>query len=195
MADEPVSVEQALEEERAKAERYLANWQRAQADFDNYKKRIEQEQAEGVKLANMSLIMGLLPVLDDFSRAFDTLPPSLAGFTWIDGVRLIERKLQATLEARGLQEIRAVGEQFDPKYHEAVMQVEGEDGKVMAEAQKGYMLYDRVLRPSLVVVGKALDGAAEESGGGVAAEALGEAGGEPDEGPQEAPQPEDDASA
>ena len=162
-AEEAVSPEQALEEEKARAERYLANWRRAEADFDNYKKRVEQERSEMARFANMSLIIGLLPIIDDFGRAFSTLPSSLAGLTWIDGIRLVDRKLQATLEARGLSEIRSVGEQFDPLYHEAVTQMEGEEGKVIAELQRGYKLYDRVIRPALVVVGKAPEKGPEEA--------------------------------
>jgi len=162
-AEEAVSPEQALEEEKARADRYLANWRRAEADFDNYKKRVEQDRSETARFANMSLIIGLLPVIDDFGRAFNTLPSSLAGLTWIDGIRLIDRKLQATLEARGLTEIKSVGEQFDPLYHEAVMQMEGEEGKVIAELQRGYKLYDRVIRPALVVVGKAPEKSPEEA--------------------------------
>jgi len=161
-AAEAITAEQALEEEKAKAERYLANWRRAEADFDNYKKRVEQERSENAKFAHISLVLSLLPIIDDFDRAFDTLMPSLAGLTWIDGIRLIGRKLQANLEARGLTEIKCLGEQFDPLYHEAVMQVEGEEGKVVAELQKGYKLYDRVIRPALVVVGKAPEKIPEE---------------------------------
>jgi len=161
-AAEAITAEQALEEEKAKAERYLANWRRAEADFDNYKKRVEQERSENAKFAHISLVLSLLPIIDDFDRAFGTLMPSLAGLTWIDGIRLIGRKLQANLEARGLTEIKCLGEQFDPLYHEAVMQVEGEEGKVVAELQKGYKLYDRVIRPALVVVGKAPEKIPEE---------------------------------
>jgi len=160
--EEAITAEQALEEEKAKAERYLANWRRAEADFDNYKKRVEQERSENAKFAHISLVLSLLPIIDDFDRAFGTLMPSLAGLTWIDGIRLIGRKLQVTLEARGLTEIKCLGEQFDPLYHEAVMQVEGEEGKVVAELQKGYKLYDRVIRPALVVVGKAPEKSPEE---------------------------------
>jgi len=153
-AEDIDSLKKALEEEKAKAERHLNNWQRAEADFDNYKKRAEQERSESTKFANMVLILSLLPILDDLERAFNSLPAKLAQLTWIDGIRLIYRKLQATLEARGLSEIKTLGENFDPTVHEAVSQGEGEEGKVIEELQKGYKLYDRVIRPALVVVGK-----------------------------------------
>jgi len=148
------SLRTALEEEKAKAERYLSNWQRAEADFENYKKRADQDKSENAKFSNMSLILNLLPVLDDFERAFGALPQKLAGLTWIDGVMLVYRKLQSILEARGISEISSVGQPFDPAVHEAVTQAEGEEGKVVDEIQKGYKLHDRVIRPALVVVGK-----------------------------------------
>lgn len=153
-AEDIDSLKKALEEEKAKAERHLSNWQRAEADFDNYRKRVEQERSETDRFANTLLILNLLPVLDDLERAFNSLSAKLAQLTWIDGIRLIYRKLQAILEARGLSEIKTVGENFDPTVHEAVSQGEGEEGKVIEELQKGYKLHDRVIRPALVVVGK-----------------------------------------
>ncbi|MBM4463226.1 MAG: nucleotide exchange factor GrpE [Chloroflexi bacterium] len=154
----------ALEEEEAKAKKYLSNWQRAEADFDNYKKRVEQERSENAKFANMTLVISLLPVLDDFERALRSLSPKLAGLSWVDGLRLIYRKLQATLETQGLTEIKSVGETFDPAVHEAVAQAEGDEGKVVEELQKGYRLHDRVIRPALVVVGNGSGRREEESG-------------------------------
>ncbi|MBA7593519.1 Protein GrpE [subsurface metagenome] len=148
------SLNKALAEEKAKAENYLANWQRAQADFINYKRRIEQERNETVKFANATLALDLLPVLDDLERALDNITPKLAGLTWVDGIGLIYRKLQAILELHGLTEIQALGQPFDPNLHEAVLYGEGEEGKVVEELQKGYKLHDRVLRPTMVEVGK-----------------------------------------
>lgn len=148
------SLRQALSQEKERAEKYLAGWQRAQADYQNLKRRTEQEKEEGVRFGNVMLILSLLPVLDDLERAFATVSTHLAGFTWVDGIRLIHRKLQAALEAHGLSEIKAVGQSFDPNLHEAVVHQEGEEGMVLAEIQRGYKLHDRVLRPTLVVVGK-----------------------------------------
>src|SRR4030043_501472 len=114
------SLRKALEEEKAKATKYLSNWQRAEADFDNYKKRAGQERSETAQLANVVLILNLLPIVDDFERAFNTPPAKLAQLTWVDGIRLIWHKLRATLEAQGVSEIKTVGERFDPAIHEAV---------------------------------------------------------------------------
>ena len=100
--------------------------------------------------ANSQLILALLPVLDDFERAVDSLTPKLAKLDWVHGIRLIESKLRKTLEAQGVSPIKAVGEVFDPNLHEAVMHVKGEDGKVVQELQKGYRLHDKILRPSKV---------------------------------------------
>lgn len=135
------------------AQRYLDNWRRAEADFDNYRKRVEQERAEASKFASMPLILNILPILDDLDRAFKSVPEKLAHLTWTEGIRLIQRKLQATLEAQGVTEIKALGEDFDPSVHEAVGQTPGEDGKVIEEAQKGYKLHGRVIRPAFVIVG------------------------------------------
>ena len=161
-AEDIDSLKKALEEEKDKAERYLNNWQRAEADFNNYKKRADQERGEVARFANIALVLNLLPVLDDLERAFNSLPATLAQLTWIDGIRLIHRKLQAILEAQGLSEIKAVGESFDPAVHEAVSQGGGEEGKVIEELQKGYKLHDRVIRPALVVVGKSEEEKKEE---------------------------------
>ncbi len=151
--EQPEDPEQALAEVREKTEEYLANWQRAQADFVNYRRRSEQEKEELGKFANTQLILSILPVLDDLERAFDSITPEVAELSWVEGIRLIERKLQAGLEAQGVSQIKAMGEPFDPNFHEAAMHGKGEDGMVVQELQKGYMLHDRVIRPARVVVG------------------------------------------
>ncbi len=157
--DDVETLKQALAEEKQKAETYLANWQRAQADFINYRRRNEQEKEEISKFANSVLMLSLLPILDDLERALTSIPSNLAKLSWVDGIRLIERKLQASLEAQRLSPIKAVGEPFDPKFHEAAMHGKGKEGIVIAELQKGYKLHDRVIRPTMVVVG---EGEAEE---------------------------------
>jgi len=161
-AEDVGALKQSLAEEKAKAEGYLANWQRAQADFINYKRRSEQEQEEVIKFANASLMLTLLPILDDLERAFTSVPPHLARLTWVDGIRLIERKLQACLEAQGLSPIKAVGEPFDPRFHEAAIHGKGKEGIVIEELQKGYKLHDRVIRPAMVVVGNGEEEKKEE---------------------------------
>jgi len=153
-AEDIESLQKALAEEKEKSEKYLANWQRAQADFINYKRRNEQERADVVNYANSTLISNVLPVLDDLERALAGVPEEFAESPWVDGIRHIYRKLQAVLEAHGVSVIEAEGKDFDPNFHEAVMSVEGEEGKVIEETQKGYKLRNRVIRPTKVKVGK-----------------------------------------
>jgi len=147
------TIKRTLAEEQEKAEGYLANWQRAQADFTNYKKRIEQEREEFSKFASSALILSLLPILDDLERASASIPHRQGKLPWAEGIRMVERKLRTNLEAQGLTPIKALGEPFDPNYHEAVRQDEGEEGMVIEEMRRGYMLHDKVLRPTMVVVG------------------------------------------
>jgi molecular chaperone GrpE len=146
-------LKQALAEEKEKAEKNLANWQRVQADFVNFKRQSAQEKEELAKFANSALILKILPFIDDMDRALVSAPPELAEDKWVAGVKLIGRKLLNILEGQGVTVIKALGEQFDPNVHEAVRQVPGEDGVIVDEVQKGYKLKDRVIRPSQVVVG------------------------------------------
>lgn len=151
-ADEVAALKLALADAIAKTELNLAGWQRAQADFANYKRRTEQDLADCGNQAKSGLILTLLPVLDDLERAFSALPEG-ASAGWLDGFRLIERKLRATLETLGLSPIKALGEPFDPRIHEATAQGEGPEGVVISEMQKGYRFGDKIIRHSMVVVG------------------------------------------
>jgi len=148
------SLQEQLADTEDKAQTYLGNWQRAAADFQNYKRRVEQERQDMARLANAALIINMLPMIDDLERALQNVDAQLAGLTWLDGVRLIHRKFQALLEMNGVEEIAADGEHFDPNVHEAVMFGEGEDGKVISVVQKGYKLGDRIIRPAMVIVGQ-----------------------------------------
>jgi len=141
------------EEAAQKAEEYLKHWQRAQADFINYKRRTEQEKTELTKFANAMLILKILPALDDLERAADTVQPELAGLNWVQGVLAIQQKFTRLLEALDVKELTAEGDQFDPSRHEAIGQQPGPEGRVVHVAQKGYLLGDKVLRPAMVIVG------------------------------------------
>lgn len=152
--EDAAGLKQALAEEMKKAEDTLASWQRTQADFVNYKRRTEQERQDFSRFANANLILSLLPVLDDLERALSTKPPAKsAKHSWADGIRLVERKFKSVIEAQGVTPIKALGEPFDPNFHEALRQDNGEEGIVIGEYQRGYMLGDRVLRPAQVVIG------------------------------------------
>jgi len=151
---EEETLEEALSQERGRAEEYLASLQRAQADLSNYIKRAEREKVEIIESANRALILNLLPVLDDFERAFDSVPAKFARSSWTEGVRLIYNKIKSILETQGLTRIGSAGEAFNPHVHEAVAQAEGEEGVVLEEVRTGYMFKDKLIRPSSVVVGK-----------------------------------------
>ena len=149
------SLRNQLAELLAEKDQQLAAWQRTQADFANFRRRIEQERIDLIHTAEAGLIRELLPVLDDLERALVGLPPELLDLNWIEGIVFIERKLRAVLDLHGLQPIDALGKEFDPYEHEAIVR-EGEPGGttvVTAELQRGYRLHDRVLRPTLVKVG------------------------------------------
>ena len=160
---EPEGPGPALAEARQKAEEYLANWQRTQADFVNYKRRTEQERLDFNSFANANLITGLLPVLDDLERALAAIPEEFAGHDWVEGVRLVERKFKTSLEGQGVKPILALGMAFDPNFHEAVRQDKGQEGTVIGEFQKGYLLHDKLLRPARVVVGNGEEDIKEEA--------------------------------
>ncbi len=147
------SLKEALAQEKEKAERYLANWQMAEADFRNYKAREEQEKQELINWANSTLICDILPVLDAFDRAFEGVTPEGDDLSWITGFRQIQKMLLDVLSKHGLDEMKCVGEAFDPNLHEAVAQQKGAEGLVLEEVLKGYKLRDKLLRASKVVVG------------------------------------------
>lgn len=147
-------VTRELEETKARADEVTYNWQRSAADFANYKRRTDEERAVVAQLGATVLVGKLLSVLDDFDRALASVPPD-AHESWVEGVRLVERKLRGVLEAEGVTPIEALGEPFDPNLHEAVVHeptTEHPDNTVIEELQRGYRLGDRVLRPSMVKV-------------------------------------------
>jgi molecular chaperone GrpE len=149
------ALKKALDEEKAKAETNLAGWQRNQADFINYKRRCEQELSETTQFANAALLLSLLPVLDDFDRAFNSFPAELSrqDAGWVEGVKMVERKFRTTLERLGLSRIETANKPFDPALHEAVSQGKGKEGIIIQEVEKGYRLHNKVLRPAKVMVG------------------------------------------
>ncbi len=156
--DELEKLKAELEEAKNQAAEYLDGWQRAQAEFSNYKKRQETERAQMMALANMAVLRKILPVVDDFERALATLPDDLSQLTWCEGVFLIKAKLDAILDSEGVKPMEIEGEKFDPLYHEAVTHEEAsgyEEGQIIGEVQRGYMIGERVLRPALVRVAKA----------------------------------------
>jgi molecular chaperone GrpE len=136
---------------------YKDNWLRAAADYKNFKRRVEQERSDLISRASANLLMKLLPVMDDLERALSSVTPDVAATPWYGGFKLIPQKLQSVIESEGVTPIEALGREFDPNEHEAVIFEEdgaGTANTVVAELQKGYKLRDRVLRPTMVKVSK-----------------------------------------
>jgi len=154
LLERATAAERNLEAATQRADENLKNWQRTAADFANYRRRVEEERATAGEFATAVLLARVLAVLDDFHRALDNVPED-AHESWVEGVRLVERKLLGLLEAEGMTPIEAIGQPFDPNVHEAVAHdetTEYPDNQVIGEVQRGYRLHDRVLRPALVRV-------------------------------------------
>ncbi len=154
--EDPVEVLQAsLGEITTKAEEYLDGWQRARADFANYKKRVLRENADIRQMARGEVIKLYLDIADDLGRALQEKPESREEGTWADGIEIIFQKLRSRLEAEGIKPMNPLGEEFDPNIHEALMKEESdeyESGQIIEVMQEGYWIGEKVLRPALVRV-------------------------------------------
>lgn len=131
--------------------------QRVQADFINYRKRVQEEQKEQLNNATSRIILRILPVLDDFKLAVDHAAQTETVGPWLEGMRMIQRKLEGLLESEGVSQIRALGKAFDPFEHEALAYREDTaqpEGQVVMVIRDGYKLNGRVIRPAQVVVTK-----------------------------------------
>lgn len=154
--EEEISLDVLLEQAEARAEEYLDSLQRERASFQNYKKRVEAERLAQAERMRGEILIKLLPVLDDFYRALEAVPAEERD-SWYEGVVLIQRKLERFLEEQGVTEIPALGQRFDPNYHEAVGVEENTDAEpdtIVEVVQRGYQQRDRVLRPALVRVAR-----------------------------------------
>jgi len=146
-----------LEECQKLKEEYLAGWQRARADFLNYKKEELERVGELIKYADVGLILKFLPILDNFEIAEKKLPENSKNDEKIKGILQIKSQIKDFLKNQGVEEINCLGKKFDPNFHEVVEEVnkEGvEPGTVIEEVQKGYKINDRLLRPAKVRVTK-----------------------------------------
>jgi molecular chaperone GrpE len=151
------SLQEELEEVRSKAQEYLDGWQRGLAEFANFKKRVEREQAQSYQNAAGNILKRYLEVVDDLERALKNRPKEGEGAAWSNGVELIYRKLLTILENEGVQPLGKPGEAFDPNLHEAITSEENgqyESGQIIEVVRQGYILGERVLRPAMVRVAK-----------------------------------------
>lgn len=150
------SLEAQLAAAKAEASKNLDGWQRALADFANARRRLEKQRAEARPEATVSVVKALLPALDDFARALENAPEEIAAAEWFTGLQMVQRKFDSLLSTHNIEKIEALGAQFDPVFHEAIMQQPADDdvesGTVLREFQTGYKLGERVIRPALVVV-------------------------------------------
>ncbi|MBA9085156.1 molecular chaperone GrpE [Fontibacillus solani] len=139
----------------AEVEEHKQRLLRTQADFDNFRRRTQKEKEELGKYASAKLITELLPVVDNFERALSTISDTTEAASYAKGVEMILRQFEGILQTEGLTAMETVGQPFNPEYHQAIMQVESEDheeGIIVEELQKGYLLKDKVLRPAMVKV-------------------------------------------
>lgn len=157
------SLKNELEAEKKKAEEYLNNWKRAQADFVNYKKRQNELFGELVNSASAGLILEILPIYDTFSLAIKHTPDEIKNKEWVKGIVQLKSQLENLLKDRGVEEIKSIGEKFNPEFHEAVEMIDspaGEEkpeGEILEEVQKGYKLNGMVIRIAKVKVAKGKD--------------------------------------
>mgnify|MGYP003573513217 FL=1 len=153
-AAEP-TLEDQLAEAQAKAAEYLDGWQRARAEFANARKRAERQRSEAYGNAAADFGKRLLPVVDDLGRALQSVPAEIAENPWFEGLDLVNRKVRSMLESMDIKPIEAIGQPFDPNFHEALALKEAENvesGLVIEELQTGYILGEKVIRPALVNV-------------------------------------------
>ena len=146
------------EQLKAQAVENLDGWQRARAEFANYKRRVEAERAELAASAGAEALKRVLPAVDDFERAMQTLPDDLKDNPWVSGVLMVQRKLNAALEQSGITPIATnPGDPFDPNLHEAITHEDSDQfgsEQIIGEVQRGYKIGDRVLRPAMVRVAR-----------------------------------------
>jgi molecular chaperone GrpE len=155
-AESATSLDGQAEIEALTAERdqYLAQAQRALADFANFRRRSEQDRIQAREIATRGLLTHLVPIADELQRGLATMPEEEKGSAWAQGVQLIEKKLAALLEREGVAPIEAIGKPFDPAVHEAVATEEGSTQNVVVEVyQTGYKHGQGLLRPAVVKVG------------------------------------------
>lgn len=127
---------------------------RALADLQNYRRQIEKERTAFAQFANISLLLELLPILDNFNRAFAQVPPEVAKTEWFKGALGIEQQLAGVVKKQGVKEMEPqTGKKLDPNMHEAISTGPGEPDIILEEFEKGYLLGDKIIRPAKVKVG------------------------------------------
>ncbi len=146
-----------LEKCQKEKDEYLAGWQRARADFLNYKKQEIERLKEIMEYGSQGLILKILPILDSLEKAETQIPLDFRNNEWVKGISQVKSQLQDFLRKEGVKEIKTIGEKFDPNFHEALEKIRVENkepGRVIKEIQKGYTLNNKVIRPAKVKITK-----------------------------------------
>ncbi len=146
-----------LDEIRKKSEEYLNGWKRERAELLNYKNEEAQRMGQLMKYASQELILKIIPILDNFEIAEKHIPDETKKDEHVKGILQISKQIKDLLRSQGIEEIKTVGEAFNPNFHESVAEVEVKDGQhdiIVEEARKGYTIGGRVLRPAKVKVVK-----------------------------------------
>lgn len=150
-------LEKKLEECEKLKNEYLTGWQRSRAELLNYKKEELERVGNLIKYAAEGIVLNILPILDNFEIAEKKLPENLKNEENVKGILQIKHQIQDFLKSQGVEEIKSIGEKFDPNFHEVVGEIEVNDkesGIIIEEIQKGYKINDRVLRPAKVKISK-----------------------------------------
>ena len=157
-SDEPaVDMAALLEELQKSNDQNLDMAQRAQAELANYRKRVDDERLTQQQYANSRLIIRLLPIVDELEMALEHSGDAEINASWLDGIKLIHRKVIQMLESEGLHKIDAIGQAFDPLQHEAVSTEDSNEvatGYILEVLRNGYKLHDRIIQPAQVVVAR-----------------------------------------
>jgi molecular chaperone GrpE len=144
-----------LVEEQEKSREYLNRLKYLQADFENYRKRVEKEVQEAVQRGNEQLVACLIGVMDDLEKAIQAGETTDNKTALLEGIRMVHKNLEKLLENEGLERLECVGQAFNPNMHEILAQIPTKDhqsGTVLEEARKGFMFKGKVLRPSIVKI-------------------------------------------
>lgn len=143
-----------IEELVKQAEENLEGWKRAKADLINFQKETDRQKTEWIKFANKNIILGILPVVDNFNEALKFAPSEEDSF--LIGIKHIQKQLEDLLKEFGVEKMKVLGEKFNPEFHDCVKEEESEEesGVIIKEVQVGYKLNDKILRPPKVVVSK-----------------------------------------
>lgn len=152
-----------IEELEARCQELADLHARAVADYRNLERRTQEGRAELRRLTTASVVINLLPIYDDLTRALNAVDDGMKDHDWVSGINLIREKFQGVINATGATELDALGKPFDPRYHEAVGYAAGPDGQVVHVMQSGWVIDDHVIRPAMVMVGSG-DAPAQSTG-------------------------------